>query len=370
MSDKKRYDHPPEKGPRRIKAPRFPYLPIVPRRSNLNIGLIGCGGITDAHLRAYKQAGFSVVALCDISEAQAEKRRLEYYPSATVYTDYRKLLQREDIAVVDISTHPAVRVPIMKAAIRAEKHILSQKPFVLDLEVGKRLVDLADDRGVKLAVNQNLRWAPHFNYIRQAIDKGLIGEVLGAHVAMHWNHDWIANTPFNKIHHAILYDLAIHWFDIIRLLTGGKTAKRVYATTARATGQKTHPPLLAEVMIEYEDAQASLVFDSFTQHGDQESTYVAGTQGSLTSFGVTFAAQKVTLFNPRGYAVPKLSGSWMPDGFQGTMAELLCAIAENREPSNNARDNLKSLELCFAAVASADKRRPVTPGTIRRMPKH
>jgi hypothetical protein len=50
------------------------------------------------------------------------------------------------------------------------------------------------------------------------------------------------------------------------------------------------------------------------------------------------------------------------------MAELLAAIAENREPTHNARNNLASLALCFAAVASADRGEPVKPGTVRRLP--
>lgn len=51
------------------------------------------------------------------------------------------------------------------------------------------------------------------------------------------------------------------------------------------------------------------------------------------------------------------------------LCELLSAIDENREPSNSARDNLHSLELCFAAVASAERHEPVVPGRIRRLPR-
>ncbi len=50
------------------------------------------------------------------------------------------------------------------------------------------------------------------------------------------------------------------------------------------------------------------------------------------------------------------------------MAELICAIDEDREPSNSGRDNLESLGLCFAALASADAGKPVVPGTVRKMP--
>jgi len=53
--------------------------------------------------------------------------------------------------------------------------------------------------------------------------------------------------------------------------------------------------------------------------------------------------------------------SWFPDGFHGTMGELLCAIKEKRRPQNNTEDNLKSLQLCFSACISADIGKPVDP---------
>jgi len=51
------------------------------------------------------------------------------------------------------------------------------------------------------------------------------------------------------------------------------------------------------------------------------------------------------------------------------MGELLCAIAEDREPSNSARHNLNSLALCFAALASAETGKPVKPGTVKALKK-
>src|SRR5260221_7389253 len=188
------------------RAPKLLYEPTDPKRYNPPIGLIGCGGITQTHLRAYKRAGYNVVALCDVDESRVNQRRKEFYPKAAAYTDYRDLLQRNDIEVVDIATHPVQRIPIIEAALNANKHVLSQKPFVLDLDTGQHLVDLASAQRVKLAVNQNARWAPHFSYIRQAISAGLIGEVLSAHLSVHWDHNWIAGTPFDSVRHIILYD--------------------------------------------------------------------------------------------------------------------------------------------------------------------
>jgi predicted dehydrogenase len=354
---------------RRIAAPELPYQPRDPRRYNPPIALIGCGGISQSHLRAYRKAGYNVVAICNRHPEKAEARRREFYPDAKIYTDYRDVLRRDDIEVVDIATPPQVRRAQIQDALLAGKHVLSQKPFVLDLAHGHQLADLADRKGLRLAVNQNGRWAPHFSYIRAAIAEGLIGQVLSAHLSVHWNHDWIAGTPFDSIKHVILYDFAIHWFDIVTCFMGGRRARRVFASSAPAAGQRAKPPLLAQALIEYDDAQASLVFDGFTQFGPRDSTFVTGTDGTIESTGPDLDKQTVTLTTPKGYGRPHLSGKWFDDGFHGTMAELLCAIEEKRQPTNNARDNLQSLALCFAATRSADTGKHQVPGRITRMPK-
>ena len=60
--------------------------------------------------------------------------------------------------------------------------------------------------------------------------------------------------------------------------------------------------------------------------------------------------------------------TWFTNGFHGTMAELLCAIEEDRQPSNNAADNLDCLALCFAAVESAERGEPIRPGSVLALP--
>jgi predicted dehydrogenase len=352
-----------------IAAPNLPYKPRDPKNYRPAIGLIGCGGITKEHLTAYRAAGYRVAALCDAVLSRASGRKAEFYTEAEVYRDYRDLLKRGDIEVVDIATHPPERAAIIEHALTAGKHVLSQKPFVLDLDVGVRLADLADHRGLRLAVNQNGRWAPHFSYIIQAVQAGLLGQVSAAHLSVHWDHGWVKGTQFENVKHLILYDFAIHWFDIITCLMGRRRAKLVYASAAHSPAQKVRPPLLAQATIEYDSAQASLVFDGDTRFGKEDRTFIAGTEGTILSIGPDSRHQRLSLYTAAGQAVPALEGCWFPDGFHGAMGELLSAIEENREPSNSARNNLHSLELCFAAVASAENRLPVVPGTVRKLPE-
>jgi len=358
----------PQQSEREIPAPELPYRPQDPKSYKPAIGLIGCGGISKEHLTAYKKAGYNVVALCDRELERAVARQEEFFPEAKVTADVNELFAQGDIEVVDITTHPAERAGLIERALRASTHVLSQKPFALDLDVAERLVDLAERQEVLLAVNQNGRWAPHFSYMRQAIAAGMLGEMSSVQCVVNWDHNWVADTPFDEIHHVILYDFAIHWFDILACLLPGKKPQQVSTSVTRASNQQAKPPLLAQAIVEYEDAQATLAFNGNVAYGPLDITYVAGSQGSMVSQGPDLKHQEVTLYTAEGWGRPHLEGCWFPDGFHGTMAELLCAIEEEREPSNSGRNNLQSLALCFAAVSSAEGHEAVQVGGVRRLP--
>jgi predicted dehydrogenase len=352
----------------RIAAPVLPFQPQNPKSYAPAIGLIGCGGIAVQHLNAYRHAGYRVTALCDHSADKAHAYRQKFYPDAFVTTDYREVLRSDEIEVVDITTHPEDRIPIIEASIGAGKHVLSQKPFVIDLDVGERLADLADARGVRLAVNQNGRWAPHFSYIRQALKAGLLGRLMSAHFNAHWDHNWIIGTKFEEMRHLVLYDFGVHWFDLASHFFENRNALRVSAFTTRAAGQRAKPPMLAQAIIEFEEGQASIVFNATVEHGQEDRTVIAGTKGTIISAGPSLSEQSVTVYTAEGHAIPKLEGTWFREGFHGAMGELLCAIEEGREPINQARANLRGLELCFAAIASAAEGVVKSPGTIRKLP--
>ncbi len=349
---------------RQIEAPDLPYRPPMPRRYRPKIGVVGCGGIGATHLAAYQKAGFDVAALCSRNAETARARQKEFYPGAEVFTDYAALLQRGDIEVLDLVPHPEQRAALIERALAAGKHVLSQKPFVVDLELGRRLCDLADKQGVMLAVNQNGRWAPHLSYLREAVRAGILGTPLSVRIAIQWDHNWIKELAFDKIHHVILYDFAIHWFDFTASIFGDKAARGVYAHVTRSAGQTATPALLGQALVDYDGAHASLIFDGDAKFGAEDCTTIVGTQATARSVGPSLSDQQVRFFTSAGWFSPKLEGTWFAEGFQGTMGELLAAIEDNRQPLNNARDNLNSLALCFAAVRSADAGKPITPGDV------
>ena len=351
-----------------MPAPELSYQPPVPNTYRPLIALIGCGGIARNHLDAYRGKGYSVVALCDTNLAAAQALRDEFFPEALVTDDPEEIFTREDIEVVDLALHPKPRLALIRRALEADKHVLSQKPFVTDIREGRKLVELADLRGRKLAVNQNGRWAPYFGYLRQLLKQGLLGEVVSCDIHIAWDHTWIKDTHFEKIRHIVLYDFAIHWFDIVTCVFDERSPNQVFATTEHVPGQEVEPPLSASALVSFDGGLASLVFHAATRFAPAETTVITGTKGTFRSTGPVCANDQITLTTADGEAVVPLDGNWFNDGFAGAMGELLCAIEEDREPENSARQNLRSLELCFAAIASADSGQRIKPGDILDVP--
>jgi len=191
---------------------------------------------------------------------------------------------------------------------------------------------------------------------------------MSAHFSAHWDHNWIIGTKFEEIESLVLYDFGVHWFDLAAHFFGGRDALRVGAFATRASGQRAKPPMLAQAIIEFEDGQASIIFNANVERGQEDRTVVAGTEGTIISAGPSLSEQSVTIYTADGYANPTLDGTWFLEGFHGAMAELLCAIEEKREPVNNARGNLRGLSLCFAAIASATEGVVKAPDSIRRLP--
>ena len=81
------------------------------------IALIGCGGISAAHLEAYSAAQLEVVLLCDRTVSKAAARRDVYYPNAEITSQPEVIWSRDDISVVDITTHPVDRIDLIEQAI-------------------------------------------------------------------------------------------------------------------------------------------------------------------------------------------------------------------------------------------------------------
>jgi predicted dehydrogenase len=187
---------------------------------------------------------------------------------------------------------------------------------------------------------------------------------ISAHVALHWNHGWTAGTPFDEIEDLVLYDFGVHWFDFIASLTGRRRNRSSPRVPCQRQANKV--PLMAQALVRLDGGQASLVFDGGAPHGPRDTTYVAGTAGSLQADGPDLGAQTVTLTTAMGSRGPHWKANGSTTGSAARWGSF-CAPSRRREPSNGARENLFSLALAFAAVRSRIEGKEVEVGAARRL---
>ncbi len=327
----------------------------LPSKTDYGIGVIGCGSImNNAHLPAYKKFGFRVVACCDIRE-DAAKATAERFGIPRWFTDYRQLLELSEVDIVDIAIHQQGRVEIVQAAAQAGKHILIQKPFAHRLEDALAMVEACEKAGVKLMVNQQARYAPGHRFAKLLIENGWLGEVfhLTHHVRGNQDSGWPVETP-----NFLIVDHGIHYLDLMRYWTG-REPQRVFASTVRMKGQRAISPMVYSINLEFDEfCMANLWFNDVVQGRDSHYEFtIDGTNGTVrgNATQVTVALKDA----PVSVLRLDLKGSWFPDAFAATMAELMRAIQEDDESAVSGRDNLKTLRLALAAVQSAEQHAPV-----------
>src|SRR5688572_32328099 len=149
------------------------------------IGLLGCGRISENHLRGYRDPrdlnGLGeIVALCDVNE-EALRRQATQHEVVTRYRRLEDLAADPSVQVVAVLTPPDVRRQVVIPLLEAGQHVLVEKPFAHSIEEARELVDAAAAHGRVLAVNQNYRWRADTLKLKELVDAGAVGQVVGMH---------------------------------------------------------------------------------------------------------------------------------------------------------------------------------------------
>ena len=335
------------------------YRPTFPPGYRPGLGVVGCGDIARSwHLPAYAEYGVLVVGVYDPAPEATDGIRDRFPFVRHVFPSLDDLLADEDIEIVDVATRPDVRPELIRRALEAGKHVLAQKPLALDFRAARRLVEEADERGVRVAVNQNGRWSPPWRIATLLIEQGAIGDVIAVTHFLDRPLPPLVGTHFDELDHFVIYDYFAHWIDICRCWLDGRTVEAVRALDYRTPDQpaEARSPWAAWVEIHYEDGASALVRSVGEGRTERPSCpfWVHGTKGTIRGsvlLGSDFVELEQNGVNTR-FA---LEGGWYPDGFAGALGELVTSIAEDREPFNSARHNLLSLQMTLAACRSAEE---------------
>lgn len=162
----------------------------------LRIGVIGCGNISMTYFRlAPLFRGIGMVACADLNAAAAERQAKAFGLRAETV---ERLLQASDIDIVVNLTVPAAHYEVSRAALENDKHVYSEKPFVLSLKDGLDLKQRADRKGLRIGSSPDTFLGGAHQLARSIVDSGRIGKITSGtcHVMGHGMEDWHPNPDF------------------------------------------------------------------------------------------------------------------------------------------------------------------------------
>ncbi len=145
----------------------------------IRVGIVGTGGISRAHQRAYQKAGgFEIVAVCDIFQGKARKAAEEWgVPKKHVFRSYNKMLEMDEIDTVSVCTYNQGHRRPTVAALNAGKHVFCEKPMAARLSDAAAMVRAAKASGKILQIGIHSTFNPRLQFAKKVVDAGLLGDI-------------------------------------------------------------------------------------------------------------------------------------------------------------------------------------------------
>lgn len=350
------------------------HMPAPPKKKDFRIGAIGAGFIMrDIHLVAYRDAGYNVVAIAS-ARREAANDVARKYGIPRVYDSYQELLADESIEVVDIAVPPHVQPEVIRAAVnhRHIRGILAQKPLAVTYKEARELVRLCKDAGIKLGVNQNMRYDQSIRALKTVLERGYLGEPTLGTIEMRAIPHWM---PWAKLYGRLTtLIMGIHHLDSFRYLFGDPES--VYASARTDPRTKfDHRDGIVLSILEYANGFRAASWDDVwtgpAHEGGASDIYikwrVEGTEGIAQGTigwptypnATPSTLQFSTARQPGVWFAPQWKEVWFPDAFRGTMGMMLESVSDGSEPAISGSDHLKTLGLVEASYRSLDEHRPV-----------
>ena len=241
-------------------------------KKTLNIALIGTGFIGKQHIEAIRRIPYTnIVAIADCNEAGL-KQASEDFGITNTYTDYREMLEKEDIDVVHNCTPSAMHYAINKDIIASGRHVYCEKPLTLTAAESEELVKLAKEKGIATGANFNYRNNAMVREMRERIKNGEAGTPLAVHGSylQDWlmfdtDYDWRMDPKLGGASRA-LSDIGSHCFDTMQFVLGQKITAvnasllTVYPTRKRTEGSGTFSASGGKVIDEFQVVNEDAAF--------------------------------------------------------------------------------------------------------------
>jgi predicted dehydrogenase len=373
---------------------------LIMSKKEIRVALIGHKFMGIAHSNAFRNAAMwtdipakiTMKCICGNNGLEDLKTFAEKFGWQICETDWRRVVQRDDIDLVSIATPNILHKEIAIEAAKNGKHILCEKPLANNLKEAEDMLEAVKKSGVKHCCGYSYRFTPSLALARQLVQDGRIGRIY--HVFVRYAQDWIIDPNFGMVWRfdkkiagsGPLGDLSAHSIDATRFVTG-LTFKEVTGNlqtiikerpldSNRPNGPKGRVTVddVAQFLVNFEGG-ATGCFESTrlaTGRKNYNTIEVNGEKGSIVW---NFEDQNYLMFydnqqSPKEAGFRKINvtndmhpykGGWWPQGhgigyadsFVIEVSEFIRSIVDNMPFNPNFEDGVKCQQVLEAVEQSA-----------------
>ena len=343
----------------------------------LKFALIGCGRISANHIKALidNSNNTEFVSVCDLIKNKAEQRANEYVNQAKennislkkpkIFTDYKNMLQEEDIDACSICTESGHHAKIALNCLTQKKHVLVEKPMAMSLLDADSMIREAEENNVKLSVCYQNRFNPTIQKLRQAIDEERFGRIFAGTARILWNRNKEYYDKANwrgtwKLDGGCLINQCTHNIDLLKWMIDSEIDS-VYGQT----GNYMHPYIQTEdygsIIVRFKNKAIGNIEGTVCVYPKnlEETLTIIGEKGTAVIGGL--ALNKIIVWNFKDNKdsleeVQKKFNSEIPNvygrGHTPLYKNFIGAIRNNTNPLINGNEGKKSLSIILMAYKS------------------
>lgn len=341
----------------------------------MKYALIGCGRIATNHVTAAVNNNLEIVAVCDIVPEKMEeilaKHNLADDKSIKRYTDYKQMLEENELELVSIATESGKHAAIALDAIDAGVSVIIEKPMAMNIADAEEIIKRAAEKHVKVSACHQNRFNVAIQEVRKAIEGDRFGKLSHASINVRWNRNkgYYDQAPWRGTWEedgGCLMNQCIHGIDLLRWMMGDEVVE-VYG----ATRQQFHDYLEAEdvgvAVVKFKNGAIGTIEGTTNVYPQnlEETLYIFGENGTVKVGGKSTNTIDVwdfkdeTAEDQKNKGLEEETSNVYGNGHTSLFADVIEAIKEDRTPYVDGVAGRNALEMVLAIYKSQKEGVPV-----------
>ncbi len=331
--------------------------------SVVRFGLIGYGAWGQHHAATIaKTTGARLIAIAEPSEESRKAARLAH-PDTAVVGDYRELVRRDDLDVVDVIVPNRLHHEVALSVLSSGKHLLLEKPMCLDMQQCDDLLRVAQQKNLRIAINHEFRLSSLWGKVKELVEAGLVGEPRYVLVELSRNPYRLGSDGWrfdiNRVGNWILEE-PIHFFDLARwYLSSAGEPESVYA--AASSRQPGHPELQdnCSAIVHFPGGAYGVISQTLAAFEHHQTVKLTGTRGAIWASwsGAMDRTRHPTFFlkvfdgkNVEELPITRSAGELFE--LEEQIAAVVATVRDGQTPPCTGLDGKWSVAMCLATQRS------------------